>query len=93
MIYDFLTNAQYGAGFDPAAINLTTLYGAGGDASLQTYCQRDGHRGVSPLLSSPEQGSSILVALAADCSIARRCGRAAQLKFIPYGDLPISSGP
>ena len=44
VIYDFLTNAQYGAGFNPASINLTTLYGAGGDASLADLLQGHGHR-------------------------------------------------
>lgn len=39
VIYDFLTNAQYGAGLAPASIDATTLFGAGGDASLQTYCK------------------------------------------------------
>src|SRR5271166_342313 len=39
VIYDFLTNAQYGAGFDPASIDATALFGSGGDASLQSYCR------------------------------------------------------
>ena len=42
VINDFLTNAQYGAGFAPASIDATTLFGAGGDASLQTYCKAMG---------------------------------------------------
>ena len=44
VIFDFLTNARYGAGFDPASIDQTTLFGPGGDASLQTYCKSLGHR-------------------------------------------------
>jgi hypothetical protein len=90
VIYDFLTNAQYGAGFDPAAIDLTTLYGAGGDASLQTYCKAMGIA-FSPLLSSPEQASSRLARWLqlTNCAAVWSGGR---LKFIPYGDLPISSG-
>ena len=32
VIYDFLTNAQYGAGLNPASIDATTLFGSGGDA-------------------------------------------------------------
>ena len=59
MIYDFLTNAQYGAGFDPASIDATTLFGSGGDGSLQTYCKAMGYA-FSPALGSQEQASSIL---------------------------------
>ncbi len=90
VIYDFLTNAQYGAGFDPAAINLTTLYGSGGDASLQTYCRAMGIA-FSPLLSSPEQGSSALSRWLQilNCAAVWSGG---QLKFIPYGDQAISAG-
>ncbi len=90
VIYDFLTNAQYGAGFNPASINLSTLYGAGGDASLQTYCKAMGIA-LSPLLSSPEQGSSTLTRWLQllNCAAVWSGG---ELKFIPYGDLPIASG-
>jgi hypothetical protein len=89
VIYDFLTNAQYGAGFDPAAINLTTLYGSGGDASLQTYCRAMGIA-FSPLLSSPEQGSSVLSRWLQllNCAAVWSGG---QLKFIPYGDQAIAA--
>jgi hypothetical protein len=91
VIYDFLTNAQYGAGFDPGAIDLTTLYGAGGDSTLQTYCNAMGIA-FSPLLSSPEQASSTLTRWLqlTNCAAVWSAGR---LKFVPYGDLPISSGP
>jgi len=90
VVYDFLTNAQYGAGFNPASINLTTLYGSGGDASLQTYCKAMGIA-FSPLLTSPEQGSSVLARWLqlVNCAAVWSGG---QLKFIPYGDLPIASG-
>ena len=43
VIFDFLTNPRYGAGFDPASIDQTTLFGRSGDASLQTYCTSLGH--------------------------------------------------
>ena len=91
VIYDFLTNAQYGAGFDPAAINLTTLYGAGGDGSLQTYCNAMGIA-FSPLLSSPEQASSTLSRWLqiVNCAAVWSGG---ELRFMPYGDLAIASGP
>jgi hypothetical protein len=90
MIYDFLTNAQYGAGFNPAAINLTTLYGSGGDASLQTYCKAMGIA-LSAALATPEQGSATLTRWLqlTNCAAVWSGG---QLKFVPYGDLPISAG-
>jgi hypothetical protein len=59
VIYDFLTNAQYGCGFNPASINSTTLFGSGGDASLQSYCKSLGLC-FSPVLDSQEAASSIL---------------------------------
>ncbi len=90
IIYDFLTNAQYGCGFDPSSINLTTLYGAGGDASLQTYCRAMGIS-FSPLLSNAEQGSSILTRWLqlSNCAAVWSGG---ELKFIPYGDEAIAAG-
>jgi hypothetical protein len=90
VIYDFLTNAQYGAGFNPASIDLTTLYGSGGDASLQTYCKAMGIA-FSPLLSSTEQASSILTRWLQllNCAAVWSGG---QLKFIPYGDVAIAAG-
>jgi hypothetical protein len=90
VIYDFLTNAQYGAGFAAGSINLSTLYGAGGDASLQTYCTAMGIA-ISPLMSSPEQASSILTRWLQICNTAA-VWSGGELKFIPYGDVAISSG-
>jgi len=59
VISDFLTNPQYGAGFAAASIDAATLFGSGGDASLQTYCKAMGIA-FSPALVDQEQGSSIL---------------------------------
>ena len=42
VISDFLINPQYGLGFDGASIDATTLFGASGDSSLQTYCRAMG---------------------------------------------------
>ena len=91
VIYDFLTNAQYGAGFDPASIDATTLFGSGGDASLQTYCKAMGIA-FSPVLASQEQGLEHPDALAADLSIAPRCGAAASASSSPTATAPISAG-
>ena len=59
VIADFLTNPQYGAGFVPASLDAPTLFGASGDASLQTYCRALGIA-FSPALNSQEQASSVL---------------------------------
>ena len=90
VIQDFLTNAQYGAGFDPASINATTLLGSGGDASLQTYCKAMG-LAFSPALTGQEQGSSILSRWLQllTCAAVWSGG---ELRFIPYGDTAIASG-
>ena len=90
VIYDFLTNAQYGVGFSPASINLSTLYGASGDASLQTYCAAQGIA-FSPLLASPEQASTTLTRWLQilNCAAVWSGG---ELKFMPYGDEAIASG-
>jgi hypothetical protein len=90
VIYDFLTNPTYGVGFDPASINASTLFGSGGDASLQTYCKAQG-LGISPVLETAEQGSSILTRWLQllNCAAVWSGG---ELKFIPYGDQTIGSG-
>ena len=84
VISDFLTNAQYGVGFSGASINATTLFGASGDASLQTYCRALG-LAFSPALINQEQSSSILTRWlqVLNCAAVWSGG---QLKFIPYGD-------
>ena len=90
VINDFLTNAQYGAQFNPASIDATTLFGSGGDASLQTYCKAMGYA-FSPALVSQEQGSSILARWLKilNCAAVWSGGL---LKFVPYGDTAISAG-
>ncbi len=90
VINDFLTNAQYGCGFNPASIDATTLFGSGGDASLQTYCKAMGYA-FSPALVSQEQGSSILARWLQMFSCAA-VWSGGQLKFVPYGDTAISAG-
>ncbi|MGO9743986.1 MAG: phage tail protein [Roseiarcus sp.] len=92
-IFDFLTNPQYGAGFNPASINLTTLYGGGAgstDASLQAYCWALGIA-ISPALVSPEPASSALTRWLqiTNCGAVWSGG---QLKFIPFGDVAVATG-
>ncbi len=90
VISDFLTNAQYGVGFPPASIDATTLFGSGGDASLQTYCKGVGI-GLSPAPTDQEQASSILARWLQLCNTAA-VWSGGQLKFIPYGDTPTVGG-
>ncbi len=90
VVSDFLINPQYGAGFSAASINATTLFGSGGDASLQSYCAALGIA-FSPALLDQEQGSSILSRWLQilNCAAVWSGG---QLKFIPYGDAEIPAG-
>ncbi len=90
VIFDFLTNPQYGAGFAPASINAGSLFGVSGDASLQTYC-RSMRIAFSPCLTTQEQASSILSRWLQllNCAAVWSQG---ELKFIPYGDVTIPAG-
>ena len=90
LIYDFLTNAQYGCGFAAASIDGTTLFGSGGDGSLQTYCKAMGIA-LSPVLDSQEPASSILTRWLQllNCAAVWSGG---ELKFIPYGDTAVAQG-
>ena len=90
VIYDFLTNAQYGAGFPAASINGTSLFGSGGDGSLQSYCRAMGIA-ISPVLDSQEAANSILTRWLQllNCAAVWSGG---ELKFIPYGDTAIAAG-
>ena len=87
VISDFLTNPQYGVGFSGASISASTLFGSGGDASLQTYCKALGVA-FSPVLANQEQASSTLSRWLQilNCAAVWSGG---QLKFIPYGDVAI----
>jgi hypothetical protein len=84
VISDFLTNPQYGVGFSGASISAATLFGASGDASVQTWCRAMG-LAFSPALTDQEQASSILTRWLQliNCAAVWSGG---QLKFIPYGD-------
>jgi len=90
VINDFLTNPQYGLGFNPASIATSTLFGSGGDSSLQTYCRAMGIA-FSPALTDQEQASSILQRWLQICNCAA-VWSGGQLKFVPYGDSAIAAG-
>jgi len=94
VINDFLTNLQYGVfppnGFPSSSIDTTTLFGSGGDASLQTYCKGVGLC-FSPVLNDQEQASSILQRWLQLLNTAA-VWSGGQLKFIPYGDTATTAG-
>jgi hypothetical protein len=86
VVSDFLTNAQYGAGFPQASIDATALFSAAGgnDASYQTYCRAVG-LALSPALTDQEQASSILGRWLQLTNTAA-VWSGGLLRFIPYGD-------
>ena len=84
VVADFLLNAQYGVGFPAANIDATTVYGSGGDASMQSYCRAMGLC-FSPFLNQTESASSILTRWLQLLSIAA-VWSGDRLRFIPYGD-------
>jgi hypothetical protein len=88
VIQDFLTNAQYGVGFNPASIDSGSLF-TNAD-SMQAYCRAMGYA-FSPALVSQEQGSSILTRWLQLFSVAA-VWSGGLLKFIPYADTAISQG-
>ncbi len=88
VIQDFLTNAQYGCGFDPASIDAGSLFT--NPDSFQAYCRAMGYA-FSPALTSQEQASSILTRWLQIFSTAA-VWSGGVLKFIPYGDTAISQG-
>jgi hypothetical protein len=88
IIQDFLTNAQYGVLFPAASIDATTLLGASGGSSYQAYCKAS-FLGLSPVLANQEAANSILARwLQLTNSAAVWSG--GKLKFIPYGDTPVT---
>ncbi|HWG04861.1 MAG TPA: phage tail protein, partial [Beijerinckiaceae bacterium] len=90
IINDFLTNAQYGVGFPAASIDASTLFGAGGDASYQTYCKAVGFA-LSPALTNQESAQTILTRWLQLTNTAA-VWSGGLLKFIPYGDEAIEAG-
>ena len=88
-VQDFLTNPQYGVGFPPASISATTLFGAGGDASYQSYCKATG-LAFSPALTDQETANSILARWLQLTNTAA-IWSGGQLKFVPYGDTAVTA--
>jgi Putative phage tail protein len=88
VIQDFLTNAQYGCGFNPASIDSGSLFT--NPNSFQAYCRSMGYA-FSPALVSQEQASSTLTRWLQIFSTAA-VWSGGLLKFIPYADTAISQG-
>ncbi|HXY56976.1 MAG TPA: phage tail protein [Methylocystis sp.] len=88
VVADFLVNPLYGVGFPGANIDATTVYGAGNDASLQTYCKAMG-LAFSPFLNQTETASSILTRWL-QLLVVAPVWSGKVLRFIPYGDEPIT---
>ncbi|PNE12917.1 MAG: hypothetical protein CR217_00030 [Beijerinckiaceae bacterium] len=88
IIQDFLTNSQYGVLFPAASIDATTLLGASGDSSYQTYC-RASYLALSPVLTNQEAANSILARWLQLTNTAA-VWSGGQLKFIPYGDTTVT---
>ncbi len=88
VIQDFLTNAQYGAGLNPASIDSGSLFT--NPNSFQAYCRAMGYA-FSPALVSQEQASGILTRWLQIFSTAA-VWSGGLLKFIPYADTAISEG-
>jgi Putative phage tail protein len=88
VIQDFLTNAQYGCGFNPASIDSGSLFT--NPDSFQAYCRSMGYA-FSPALVSQEQASSTLTRWLQIFSTAA-VWSGGLLKFIPYADTAISQG-
>jgi hypothetical protein len=88
VVSDFLTDAQYGVGFPVASIDTTSLFGAGGDASYQTYCRAVG-LAFSPALTNAETASSVLDRWLQLTNTAA-VWSGGLLRFLPYGDIAVT---
>lgn len=89
VIYDFLTNPQYGCGFSPSSIDTSTLY-RGSGSSLGDFAWASGIA-FSPAISSQEQASSILARWLQILQVGA-VWSAGKLRFIPYGDTAVLEG-
>ena len=98
VIYDFLTNVTYGAGFPSAYIDTTSLFTTTGgylsdtgDQALSTFCQAVG-LAWSLHLDNAENANSILARWAKNLNVAI-VWNGATLRFTPYWDQFASGNP
>jgi hypothetical protein len=88
VIQDFLTNPSYGVpSFMSGSLDASTLLGASGDSSCQSYWQALGLC-FSPALVQQETAASILTRWCKLLNVAP-VWTGGKLKFVPYGDLSI----
>lgn len=89
IIYDFLTNAQYGVGFPADSIDATSLFGGSGDGSYQTYCLAHG-LALSPALIDQEAANAVLSRWL-ELTNATAVWSGGRLRILPFGDDSLSS--
>ncbi|WP_298353943.1 phage tail protein [Rhodoblastus sp.] len=87
VIYDFLTNSQYGVGFPAASISSDSLYNSG--YGYQTYCKAVGIA-LSPVLNTLETASSV-VSRWLQLTNSTAIWSGGLLKIIPFGDSGIAN--
>ena len=97
-IFDFLTNATYGATFPTAFVDQSTLFTttngynpAIGDQALSTFCQAVG-LGWSVALNNAESANSILERWCKNLNVAI-VWNGALLRFLPYWDTYVGTNP
>lgn len=88
VVADFLVNEQYGVGFPGANIDASSLFGAGGEGSLQSYCRALGLC-FSPSVNQVETASSVLTRWLQLLNTAA-VWSGDRLRFIPYGDQSVT---
>jgi hypothetical protein len=88
IIYDFLTNQQYGVGFPAASIDTASLFGP--TTTYAAYCLAAGIA-LSPALVNRESANSILSRWM-QLTNSEMLWSGGKLKVIPYGDTAIT-GP
>lgn len=88
VIQDFLTNDKHGAEFPTSELDTSSLLGASGDSSVQTYCRALGLC-FSPQLVSPEAGNSVLSRWLQLLNLGAYYS-AGRLRIVPFGDLSIT---
>jgi Putative phage tail protein len=86
MIYDFLTNSQYGVGFPAASISSDSLYNS--TDGYQVYCRAAG-LALSPVLNRLERASSI-VSRWLQLTNSTAVWSDGMLKIIPFADSVIT---
>ncbi len=98
VIFDYLTNEQYGAGFPTEYIDQSTLftspqgyYADTGDQSVSSFCQAVG-LGWSVCLSNAEQASGVLDRWCSNLNVAI-VWTGQYLRFIPYWDSYADGNP